>query len=46
MERAGAEGAAGFLVLPATHTFIMNREDVAEETIPFLRTGRFSAAAP
>jgi triacylglycerol lipase len=45
VERARAEGAADFLVLPATHTFIMNREDVAEETVHFLRTGRFGAGA-
>jgi hypothetical protein len=52
VERARAEGAADFLVLPATHTFIMNRADVAEQTAHFLRTGRFhregveSAPAP
>ena len=45
VERARADGAADFLVLPATHTFIMNREDVAEETISFLRTGRFGGGA-
>ena len=45
VDRARADGAAGFLVLPATHTFIMNREDVAEETIHFLRNGRFSDAS-
>ncbi len=36
-----ADGAADFLVIPATHTFIMNREDVAEEVVHFLRHGRF-----
>lgn len=41
VERARAEGAADFLVLPATHTFIMNRADVAEQAVHFLRTGRF-----
>lgn len=41
VERARTEGAADFLVVPATHTFIMNRADVAEQTIHFLRTGRF-----
>ena len=44
VDRARADGATDFLVLPATHTFIMNREDVAEETIHFLRNGRFSDA--
>jgi hypothetical protein len=38
---AQVEGAADFLVLPATHTFIMNRVDVADATIRFLRNGRF-----
>lgn len=41
VERAMADGAADFLVMPATHTFIMNREDVAEEVVHFLRHGRF-----
>ena len=41
VDRAGVEGAASFLVLPATHTFIMNRRDVAEEVVHFLRHGRF-----
>ena len=45
VERARAEGATDFLVLPATHTFIMNREDVAAQTIHFLRTGRFQENA-
>lgn len=41
VERAKVAGAADFLVLPATHTFIMNRRDVADETVYFLRNGRF-----
>lgn len=41
VDRARVEGAADFLVLPATHTFIMNREDVAEQAIRFLRNGQF-----
>lgn len=44
VDRARVDGAADFLVLPATHTFIMNREDVATETIHFLRNGRFTDA--
>jgi hypothetical protein len=43
VERARVPGAADFLVLPAPHTFIMNRRDVAEETVRFLRSGRFGA---
>jgi hypothetical protein len=35
------KGAADFMVVPATHTFIMNRRDVAEEVVHFLREGRF-----
>ena len=41
VDRARLDGAADFLVLPTTHTFIMNRLDVAEETAHFLRQGRF-----
>ena len=45
VERARVQGAADFLVLPATHTFIMNRRDVAEETVRFLKEGRFAREA-
>ena len=41
VDNARVEGAADFLVLPTTHTFIMNRVDVADATIHFLRNGRF-----
>jgi pimeloyl-ACP methyl ester carboxylesterase len=41
VESARVDGAADFLVLPATHTFIMNRTDVADATIHFLEHGRF-----
>jgi len=41
VDRAAVEGAVDFMVLPATHTFIMNRSDVAEEVVHFLRRGRF-----
>ena len=40
VDRARLDGAS-FLVLPATHTFIMNRRDVAEEIVHFLHDGRF-----
>lgn len=46
VERAKVEGAADFLVVPASHTFIMNRGDVAEEVVHFLRHGRFRPADP
>jgi triacylglycerol lipase len=39
--RAAVEGAVDFIVLHATHTFIMNRRDVAEEVLNFLEHGRF-----
>jgi pimeloyl-ACP methyl ester carboxylesterase len=39
---ARVEGAADFIVVPATHTFIMNRSDVADEVVHFLRFGAFS----
>jgi hypothetical protein len=44
VERARIQGAADFIVVPATHTFIMNRADVAEEVVSFLRRGRFTHA--
>ena len=44
VDRANVEGSSSFLVLPATHTFIMNRRDVADEVVHFLRHGRFLRA--
>ena len=41
VDRARLEGATDFMVVSATHTFIMNRRDVAEEVVYFLRHGRF-----
>ena len=41
VDRAAVEGAVDFMVLPATHTFIMNRSDVAAQVVHFLRHGRF-----
>ena len=46
VDRAKLDGAADFIVLPATHTFIMNRSDVAEEVVHFLRRGRFRPRDP
>ncbi len=43
VDRAKLDGATDFMVVPATHTFIMNRRDVAEEVVYFLRQGRFNA---
>ena len=41
VDRARVEGAADFLVVPATHTFIMNHKEVAVQVVSFLREGRF-----
>ena len=46
VDRARVEGARDFMVVSATHTFIMNRRDVAEEVVNFLRDGRFDRGAP
>jgi triacylglycerol lipase len=43
VESARVEGA-DFLVVPATHPFIMNRRDVAGEVVSFLRSGHFTRA--
>ncbi len=42
VDRARLDGAADFIVVPATHTFIMNRADVAEEIVHFLTRGTFT----
>ena len=44
VDRARVPEATAFMVVPATHTFIMNRKDVAEEVVRFLREGRFQGA--
>ena len=41
VERAKVEGMSDFLVLPHGHTFIMNNQEVIEQTIYFLQHGRF-----
>jgi triacylglycerol lipase len=41
VERAKVKGMADFLVLPYSHPFIMNAEEVIEQTLHFLRSGRF-----
>jgi pimeloyl-ACP methyl ester carboxylesterase len=46
VERAKVAGMADFLVLPHTHPFIMNAEEVIEQTLHFLHGGRFLARAP
>jgi triacylglycerol lipase len=46
VERAKVEGMADFLVLPCSHPFIMNAEEVVDQTLHFLRRGRFGARPP
>ena len=41
VESARVEGMADFIVLPFTHTFIMNADEVHRQTVNFLREGRF-----
>ena len=43
VDKARLDGAADFIVVPATHTFIMNRGDVAEEIVQFLTRGVFTS---
>jgi pimeloyl-ACP methyl ester carboxylesterase len=43
VERAKVEGMADFLMLPYSHPFIMNANEVIEQTLHFLRNGRFDA---
>lgn len=41
IENAKLEGMADFLVLPATHPFIMKNNEAISQTIHFLQEGRF-----
>ena len=41
VEETKLAGAADFLVVPAAHTFIMNRDDVQKATLRFFREGYF-----
>ena len=41
LSRTRVAGLTDHLVVPATHTFLMNRPDVQRQTIHFLRTGTF-----
>lgn len=42
VERARLEGAGAFKVIEATHTFLMNRKDVARDVLRYLEEGRFA----
>ena len=41
VEQARVDGLADFLVVPSTHTTIMNRPETADAVLSFLRFGRF-----
>ena len=41
VERAKLKGMRDFIVMPATHTFIMNNKQVIEQVIYFLEKGKF-----
>ena len=41
VERAKVEGMKDFLVVPASHPFIMADDEVGEQVVRFLREGRF-----
>jgi triacylglycerol lipase len=41
VQSARVEGMSDFLVLPYSHTFIMNKKQVAAQTLHFLRHGSF-----
>ncbi len=41
VESAKLEGMKDFLIVPCSHTFIMNHDEVIEQTIHFLQQGRF-----
>jgi hypothetical protein len=41
IERAKLEGMADFLVVPASHPFIMNNREAVDQTVYFLRHGAF-----
>ncbi|WP_456387802.1 esterase/lipase family protein [Desulfolithobacter sp.] len=46
VERARVEGMRDFLVVPASHSFIMNNREVIRQTIFFLKHGRFDHSGP
>ena len=46
VERAKVEGMTDFLVLPYSHPFIMNADETIDQTLHFLRVGRFDARPP
>ena len=45
VESARLEGAADFIAVNATHTFIMRSRVAQEQVLHFLRTGQFDHGA-
>ncbi|NNF56773.1 MAG: alpha/beta fold hydrolase [Rhodothermaceae bacterium] len=45
VERTKVDGMTDFLVVPRTHTLIMRAPEVVQQTLHFLRHGRFDQAA-
>ncbi len=41
VERAKLDGMADFVVIPATHPFIMKNRNAIKQTLAFLKSGRF-----
>jgi hypothetical protein len=41
VDRARLDGMADFVVVPASHPFIMNNREAIRQTLTFLRTGSF-----
>jgi hypothetical protein len=46
VESARLEGMSDFLVLPVSHTMILLSGEAADQTLAFLRTGRFRREPP
>lgn len=46
IERTKLEGMSDYLVIHATHPFIMRNREAIRQTIQFLRTGRFEHSEP
>jgi hypothetical protein len=46
IDRARLEGMADFIVVPASHPFIMDNREAIRQTIRFLKTGAFEHGSP